>query len=282
MARTRFDRLELKYVIGDAQRAAIAEGLRAAGCLPDANGDAEGRYPISSLYYDNEALDIFWDREREIPSRRRLRIRLYGGSGCAVAPASFLEIKQKYDGRVAKRRVAMTVEEALAACGSGAPTFLDRGAPGASVVREARGIVAQRALVPALLLRYDRQAFRGPEVDSDLRVTFDERIRCRRDDLVPRPDDERFALELLPGLTVMEIKVDQTTPLWLSRLVAGQGVPRQAFSKYSFAVRTTHPELGRDPSLLLPHARRAVARRRSSRAAAPADTALRKVPAWTP
>lgn len=229
-----FDRIELKYLVDAAQRRAITEGLR--GCTPDVHGDPEGRYPITSAYYDGPDFHVYWDRERGIPSRRKLRLRIYGDSATAGAPASFLEIKHKYGRRIAKRRVALSIEDGLQV-GRGLEAGIALGTADRAVVEEARRMVAAQSLAPTCCIRYERQAFQGSEPNADLRVTFDDHLGCRSHDLVPRPDDTDYPTPLLPdGLSVLEIKVDVSAPKWLADLVAAAGCVKRPMSKYSWAV----------------------------------------------
>lgn len=234
MTTARFDRLELKYLVDDAQRRMITAGLR--DCVPDAHGDASGRYPIASVYYDGPDHDVYWDRERGVPSRRKLRVRIYGDSDTAGQPASFLEIKHKYGRRIAKRRAQLSVDDALRA-GRGLATVAHVSAAERLVVDETRRMVTAKRLRPTCGVRYVRQAFQGVGANADLRVTFDDALGCRADDLVPRADDSDYPVALLgDGLSVLEIKVDVCAPKWLADLVGSAGVALRPLSKYSMAV----------------------------------------------
>jgi hypothetical protein len=90
-----------------------------------------------------------------------------------------------------------------------------------------------------MVMRYDRTAYAAADPASDLRITFDEGMRWRFDNLVPEPDDRRFDQqeEMHPfGTTVMEVKVTGCIPYWLSRMISGAGCCMQSHSKYSSAL----------------------------------------------
>ena len=77
MVQTLFERLELKFVISAAQRRALVAVL-GERLQPDAYGDATGHYPTVDLYFDSPGFELYWERWRGLPSRRKLRLRVYG------------------------------------------------------------------------------------------------------------------------------------------------------------------------------------------------------------
>ncbi len=83
-----------------------------------------------------------------------------------------------------------------------------------------------------MLILYDREAFFDKE--SDLRVTFDENIRYRTDDLnfYTSLDGEEL---LSCDSVLMEIKTGAAIPLWLCEILSKERVVKQSFSKYGTA-----------------------------------------------
>ncbi len=82
---------------------------------PDENAGTGAQYPVVSLYYDNGERDCYWEKARGLPSRRKLRVRVYGSKDGAVPATAFIEVKHKCDGRGVKRRVKLPLEHALRA-----------------------------------------------------------------------------------------------------------------------------------------------------------------------
>lgn len=231
MTITRFDRKELKFVVDAAQRRLLTKELRAR-LVADAHGDEEGRYPIISVYYDNADRDIYYESLQGVRSRRKLRIRVYGDEASRASASCFLEIKHRYGSRNVKRRVAMSIEDAMAVGRAELPE-LELNRLEALVVDEARRMVVSHGLKPTCVLRYDRQAFRGSEDEADLRVTFDDGVRARARDFQPVPDDQDFDVEILePGESILEIKVDEVVPFWLAERLGQLGCTLQGNSKY--------------------------------------------------
>ena len=90
-----------------------------------------------------------------------------------------------------------------------------------------------KGLRPAMVISYEREAFFG-NTDPDFRVTFDENILWREEDLTLRKDAYGNAV-LLPGQCLMEIKVAQAMPLCISRVMNRLGIFQTSFSKYGRA-----------------------------------------------
>lgn len=232
----------MKFVISRTQREAVLEQLQSR-LRPDENAGADAWYPIVSLYYDNAARDCYWERTMGVANRRKLRVRLYGSRDGVLPPTCFLEIKQKCEGRGVKRRARLPLSMALEIA-SGRPAEATLPRQESRLVEEVHDLVHRRNFRPVCVMRYDRQAFAGQGADADLRVTFDSGVACRLDRLDPEPDDRRFTRYLLPeGSSVMEIKVTESVPYWVSRLVADAGCVLQSHSKYCHALETLEPVL---------------------------------------
>ena len=91
-----------------------------------------------------------------------------------------------------------------------------------------------RELVPACMILYDRTAYYEP--DGDLRLTIDRNPRYRTDGL--SFDQAPIGLPLLaPGETILEVKVQDTIPLWLVRILSEGGIKHGSISKYGEAYR---------------------------------------------
>lgn len=230
-------RFELKYVLPlaecDALLARFADRFR-----PDTLGSPTGRYPVVSLYCDSADRNCYWDAWRGVPSRRKLRLRLYGTRDGSLPAATFVEIKHRDGGEGAKRRVPLPLDQALALVDGG--EVPPAGPAEARILEEARRLVANEGFRPACVIRYDRQAYRllGADGAEQLRITFDQGIRARFDELTPRPEDDRCALPVLAdGLCLMEVKGATSAPFDFAAHLSKRGIFPRSFSKYSESVR---------------------------------------------
>ncbi len=234
----------MKFVITREQRAMLMPSL-----LPhlraDENAGDGAFYPIISVYYDTPDRDCYWEKIRGFDSRRKLRVRVYGSLDGTLPPTSFVEVKHKCEGRGVKRRLRLSLEDALAVA-DGKPIQQPLSSSDRRIVDEVHQMVNQAGFRPSCCMRYDRQAFAAREAQSDLRITFDTGIAYRSDNLVPVPDDRRFEHYLLPdGFSVMEVKVTGSVPYWLTRLVGANRCILQSHSKYCNALEDGDPVLHR-------------------------------------
>jgi hypothetical protein len=110
----RFNRFELKYLVTSAQRDLLLPDI-AARMVIDREGSQTGHYRVTSLYYDTDDFAFARSKREGIKYRRKVRVRIYGDRTEPDGEA-MLEIKQRINRTVQKRRVAHPLPEALAIC----------------------------------------------------------------------------------------------------------------------------------------------------------------------
>jgi hypothetical protein len=235
----------MKFVIDADIRAALMAKLEPQ-LKADANADETAYYPIVSLYYDNPERDCYWEKIRGVQNRRKFRVRVYGSLDGKLPPTVFIEVKHKQDGRGVKRRVRMSLEDALrVGTGQWPETKLSE-VDRRTVHEIIDDLVIRRSFQPVMVMRYDRRAYASRDPESDLRVTYDTGIAYRLDNLNPVPDDRDFRPENYlypPEVSVLEVKISGTIPYWLSRLLAETGCKLQSHSKYCNALERSDPVL---------------------------------------
>lgn len=189
--------------------------------------DEYGRSTICNLYFDTpDYLLIRRSLEKPI-YKEKLRLRSYGAA--QDDSQVFLELKKKYKGVVYKRRIAMDNRAAMEALLQG-KKLRNEG----QIAREIEAFRSfYRDLAPAVYLSYEREAFYGKD-DHELRITFDERILWRQQDMDLRIAPYGTTI-LAPGESLMEIKIAGAMPLWLARFLAENGIYQTSFSKYGNA-----------------------------------------------
>jgi hypothetical protein len=230
MIRT-FNRFELKYVIRHEHYRRIKEQL-IRHMRVDPRAGAGGRYPIASLYYDSHDLVCYREKIDGVKVRRKLRIRSYD----AFDPgAVHVEIKQRVDRTVQKRRIRMDWESARDLCRGGAGPAgmgddLDR-----ALMGEVTNLVWSRGLRPTCITSYQREAYEGSRYERGVRVTFDFLLRYRVHGLdLSLPARNRAILP--QDVVVMEIKVNERIPRWLQILLADLEPRMNRLSKYCLAM----------------------------------------------
>ncbi len=225
----KFNRFELKYLLPIEQARTFEEEIKQY-LHPDTYGD-EGRYAISSLYYDSPDYHFYWEKIEGIKFRRKLRIRQYESQQPLTEDTPvFVEIKQRLNRVTQKRRVNLPYKDALRLCDEGKlpknPSQDDL-----PVLQEIQNMVIRHNLQPSNIISYFRKAYTGSDLDIGLRVTFDSNLRYRVKDLdLASKKIGNFMLP--PDQIVMEIKANERVPYWLTEMVGEHNLRLIRVSKY--------------------------------------------------
>ncbi|MCR5564998.1 MAG: polyphosphate polymerase domain-containing protein [Gammaproteobacteria bacterium] len=213
-------RYELKYCMDKDQLEFFKEKIKDYMKV-----DKYGLTTISSLYYDTINFSLI-NKSIEKPAfKEKLRLRRYGEAN-SDSPV-FLEIKRKYDRIVYKRRIVTSeadVDDYLYNDGEFEKDQISRELV---AFKESKGY-----LEPKYLIIYDRLAYY--QEDSDLRITVDMNPRYRSSDLNLHTSTE--GIPLLPeGSAILEVKVQHSVPLWLSKILSEGKIYKTSFSKVGTA-----------------------------------------------
>lgn len=217
-----FKRYELKYMLTKAQKAEILKAMEPCMAL-----DEYGRTTIRNIYYDTDNYRLVRRSIEQPAYKEKLRLRSYAQAS-ADSPV-FVELKKKYRSVVYKRRMALPEEEAV------------EWVSGEQPCGEKSQIAAEidyflkfyGTLRPAVFLSYEREAYYAKD-GGDFRVTFDENILCRQEEL--SLEAQVWGTPLLPdGMVLMEIKCSGGIPLWMTQALSEAHIYKTSFSKYGKA-----------------------------------------------
>lgn len=230
----RFNRFELKYLM----TAPAAERFKLA-IAPyverDPHAGPDGRYHLASLYYDTPDRQLYWEKIDGIRFRRKLRIRTYhDGSAISAESPVFVEIKQRLNRVTQKRRAALPYASALSLCRNG--EIPDHDPADTDTIEEIAGMVAWYGLEPSAVTLYAREAFVGGDEDAGLRVTFDGDLRYRVGRRLALHSPDAGAPMVNPAWLILEIKVNERIPYWITELVAEHNCRLIRVSKYCQAL----------------------------------------------
>lgn len=226
-----FKRYELKYLITQAQKEKLLEAMEPYMAL-----DQYGRTTIRNIYYDTDSYRLVRHSIEKPAYKEKLRIRSYN----RAKPNStvFVELKKKYDSVVYKRRLPLTEEDALHWVSG--ETRCDTQTQIADEIDYF--LDYYETLHPVVFLSYEREAFYAKD-GGDFRVTFDDHILCRQEDISLEADVWGTPL-LEEGMVLMEIKCSGGLPLWMSHALTQMHVYKTSFSKYGTAYETMiYPQL---------------------------------------
>jgi len=225
-----FKRYELKYLLTTEQKKIILAAME-----PQMAPDQHGRTTIRSLYFDTDNYRLIRNSISKPAYKEKLRLRSYAQA--SPDSAVFVELKKKYRSVVYKRRVAMPEKDAMAwLCGE-CPCPVQGQIPA-----EIDYVLDfYKTLHPAMLLSYQREAFYATD-GSGFRVTFDDTILCRQDDL--SLESAIYGTPILPeGRVLMELKCTGGIPLWMTHVLTENRIYKSSFSKYGTAYKTLiHPK----------------------------------------
>lgn len=213
-----FKRYEKKYLLTQKQYEKLKNQLGEYMEI-----DNYGLHKICNIYFDTDNYDLIRTSIEKPVYKEKLRIRSYGVP--KMNDMVFLELKKKYKGIVYKRRVKLTLEEAQ--------NFLVKGEQPKvcnQVIGEINWFLKSYNPVPKAYISYDRYALFGKE-DPNLRITFDQNITYRNSCLDLSKGSWGTQI-LKPGNMLMEIKIPQCMPLWLSQILAKLEIFPTSFSKY--------------------------------------------------
>lgn len=222
---TVFKRYELKYMLTLDQKERVL-----AGMAPYMKLDKYGRTTIRNLYFDTDTY-LLIRRSIEKPTyKEKLRIRSYRRAD--ADSTVFVELKKKYKHVVYKRRISLSEAEAMKwLSGEKYPHKHTQISNEIDYFMELYG-----TLHPTVFLSYEREAYYAND-GTGFRVTFDDTILCRQEDLSLRSDT--YGIPILPESKIlMEIKCSGGIPLWMTAVLSREKIYKTSFSKYGTAYGT--------------------------------------------
>ena len=220
-----FKRYELKYIITKEQKEKLLKAMEPYMAL-----DEYGRTVIRNIYFDTDNYRIVRKSIESPAYKEKLRIRSYD----KAEPKStvFVELKKKYQSIVYKRRLSLPEMSAM------------NWVAGEEACEEETQISKEidyfmtyyKNLHPVVFLTYEREAYYSLSGD-DFRITFDDNILCRQEDISLEADVWGTPL-LEEGKVLMEIKCSSGIPLWMLHILSEEHIYKTSFSKYGTAYKT--------------------------------------------
>ncbi len=213
-----FQRVEKKFVLSRSHAEELKRRI-SDHVVPDHYPE----YDLYNIYFDTVNNDIVSKCLSKSAYKEKIRLRSY--VPCELDDKAFLEIKRKHNGLGQKRRIDITPFRALKA-------MRKRGLEetGTQIEREIDYFLKRYKLTPAMFITYHRTAYSGIE-DNDLRITFDENIRYRTENISMKINGNERSFTGHDTI-VTEIKACGRYPLWLTEILSDLGLHDQSFSKY--------------------------------------------------
>lgn len=217
-----FKRYEKKYLLSQKQYEQLTQKLKGK-MVPDQFANST----ILNIYYDTPDYRLIRASLEKPIYKEKLRLRSYGVP--SYNDEAFIELKKKYKGVVYKRRVGMNLSDA-----DGYLDGLGKTEKEDQILKEIDWFLRfYKKISPAMFISYDRIAMYSRE-NPDLRLTFDCHITYRSYDLDLTKGI--YGTELLdPGQRLLEIKIPEVMPIWMSHILTGCKIYPVSFSKYGKA-----------------------------------------------
>ncbi|MBN1624579.1 MAG: polyphosphate polymerase domain-containing protein [Clostridia bacterium] len=215
-------RHELKYMInpGDAQ---IIRGRLKNICSFDEFTDENGRYRVSSIYFDDFCNSAINDNLFGQLKRKKFRIRVYNNEDKIIK----LERKSKNnDG--GKKDSALITKDQYSQIMNGEYISLDRNDN--EVLNDFLNCQKTRLLKPKVVVEYDREAYIFEP--GNVRITFDSNIRSSVGKMDILEKNTITAPVTRDSETIMEIKYTGFLPGFIKNIIKINS-SQQAFSKYA-------------------------------------------------
>lgn len=222
---TVFKRFELKYLLNAEQKERVLQAME-----PYMTLDGYGRTTIRNIYFDTDNYRLVRHSIEKPVYKEKLRIRSYRQA--EEDSTVFVELKKKYRKVVYKRRVSLSEKEAMEWVSG-----RNRCRGDSQIAGEVDYFLKYyQHLYPTVFLSYEREAYYSND-GSDFRVTFDDTVLCRQEDI--SLESEVYGTPLLPeGKVLMEIKCSGGIPLWMTHVLSAEHIYRTSFSKYGTAYKT--------------------------------------------
>ena len=215
-----FKRYEKKYLLDTEQYEGLMNSIHSY-----IEPDAFASYTICNVYYDTDNYEIIRKSLDKPVYKEKLRVRSYGTP--SAQDDIFFELKKKYKKEVFKRRVTLQSKALESYFSHGIMPDVSN-----QVMKEIGYFMQIYKPEPKIYIAYERKAFSG-KADPNLRITFDQNIRFRCDNLNLRAGD--YGTRILDDSQVLlEIKVCGAMPIWLSHALDEQAAYPTSFSKYGY------------------------------------------------
>lgn len=219
-------RHEMKYIITEGEHRVLSARLKRTLKQDSFAAKNGGEYFIRSLYFDDPFDSAVQEKMMGVESRDKYRIRIYNLSDATIK----LERKHKEGQYIKKDSVRLTRDECDAIVAGSYRCLIEKDDPFA---RFMYGVFASQQLRPKVLVDYTREPYVFPY--EEVRVTFDKNIRTamRCTDLF-NPDAPTYPVWDLKNCMILEVKFNQSLPLYVQELVQVNAAQHTAASKYVF------------------------------------------------
>lgn len=223
--KAKFQRVEIKYLITKTKLKELLVDLK--------EYLEEDDFPtstIGNIYYDTDDYRMIRESLEKPLYKEKLRLRTYHQINSDDSEV-FIEIKKKFQKVVYKRRISASLLDSYKYLSSISNDIEE------SQIKQEIDYLKERYqnLLPKMYIYYDRYSMKD-KLKEGVRITVDHNILYREYDL--ELNKGIYGNNLIDkDMVIMEIKVEQAFPIWLSEILAKHKIFKSSFSKYGTAYR---------------------------------------------
>ena len=241
-------RYELKFPVTLSQKLAFMSDI-SSGLVADPNG-ISATYRVSSMYFDTDELQAYWQKMDGEALRKKYRLRFYTAAleGEQRIQTAFMEIKHRINDLVFKERVKLTddganciLADARELANLDRHVVADALATGRTTINTIRKAASVPGFFAVNVISYLREAWEG-SFDRRLRLTFDSSCQAYTPATYLDVALNSGSNILRHDEFIMEVKFDEAIPRWMRDVVSKHSIRLSRFSKYAFGVERLHQE----------------------------------------
>ena len=217
-----FLRHENKYLCTN-EMIAIERGRISHITKIDSFADTNGRYSVSSLYFDSSTNISAALNDAGADKRKKYRIRYYDNLDVIK-----LEKKEKQNGLCNKTSVIISLNTAKKLASGDVASLLNT--TDVPLVKELCVKILTYGFKPKVIVTYEREAYLHQT--GNVRVTFDTNICCSHQTDRFFDGDYLKIPVLSPNTHLLEVKYDNILPSFIRQTLALRNLNQTTFSKY--------------------------------------------------
>jgi len=217
-------RNEIKFVINKDSAEILKKKLSLLMDIDSNSTMDDNSYLIRSLYFDDLYSNAYYEKIDGVEYRKKYRIRLYNNDISFIR----LECKYKHENKTSKDQILIdkTICDKII---NGNIEDLDISE--SNLLTKFAIDSRTRNLKPSIIVDYKRLAYTYPV--SDVRVTFDSKIRSGRYDYNLYDEKLETYKVLDDNQVVLEVKFNEILPEQIAIVLSTVPMIRQAFSKFA-------------------------------------------------
>ena len=213
-----FKRVEQKYVLSEKQYKDLMKLIN-----NHLNEDEYFKSNICNIYFDSDNFDLIINSLEKGYYKEKVRLRSYNVP--KLKDKVYFEIKSKLDGVVYKRRVTINLNDYYDYLNGKSIKSSNK-----QIMNEIDYVIKKYDLKPKYFIAYDRLSYYDKN-DESFRITFDENIRSRNDDLRLEYGDSG-KLYFDDKKYIMELKCNGGLPMYFINALSKLKIYPSSFSKY--------------------------------------------------